>query len=89
LALDGFLAAVAGLPIGGAAPAERDVVVRQMPDGEPFLNQGMNDRLVHEGPRGVFQARQRQIHRGLGASGANPKGRVQAQGLSACQLSSV
>jgi hypothetical protein len=62
-----------------------DVGARQMAVGEFFLNLDTEDGLGHMGLPGSSGS-SRQIYRGLGAGGANPKGQVQAQGLCVCQL---
>jgi hypothetical protein len=73
-------AAVADLPVARAAPHARDGGAWQAAIGEFFLNQETKEGLVHKGlPRCAGSTRQ--IHRGLGASSANPKGQVQARGL--------
>ena len=49
------------------------------------MNQDTTDGLGHMRLPGIAGS-SRQIHRGLGASGANPKGQVQAYGVCVCQL---
>jgi hypothetical protein len=76
----GLPAAVAGLPVARAAPYARDGGAWQAAIGEFFLNQETKEGLVHEGlPEWADSTRQ--MHWGLGASSANPKGQVQARGL--------
>jgi hypothetical protein len=64
-------AAVARFPVARAAPDAGDGGAWQATVGEFFLNQETKDRLVHDGLPGCADST-RQIHRGLGASGANP-----------------
>jgi hypothetical protein len=56
-------------------------MARQTAVGEPFPNQERKYGLVHDA-LAAFSGSTRQIHRGLGASGANPKARVQAREVS-------
>jgi hypothetical protein len=57
----------------------------QTAGGELFPNQEAKEYLVHGG-LARCRLRPRQIHPGLGASGANPKGQVQATAVCACPL---
>ena len=77
----GLPAAVAGLPVARAAPDAWEAIVRQAAVGEPFPNQERKYGLVQDG-LAAFSDVTRQIHRGLGASDANPKARVQATEVS-------
>ncbi len=70
----GLPAAVAALPVARTAPDACEAIVRQAAIGEPLPNQETKYGFVHGG-LAAFSGSRRQIHRGLGASGANPKGR--------------
>jgi hypothetical protein len=76
----GLPAAVAGLPVARAAPDACEAIVRQAAIGEPLPNQEPKYGFVHDG-LAAFSGSTRQIHRGLGASGANPKGRGAGAGI--------
>ena len=72
-------AAVARLPVAGTAPHPWNVVMRQTPIGQLVPNQDTKSRVVHGGDSSrQVRIRQGQIHRGLDASGVNPKAGVQA-----------
>jgi hypothetical protein len=71
---DNLVASVAPFPFADAAPKPRDVLAGQAAIGQLLPDEETKRLVVHGGPQ-VTPGAACQIHRGLDAAGANPKGR--------------
>jgi hypothetical protein len=84
----GLIAAVAGLPGARADPQKWEAFRRKPSLRELVVNKEPKGGLVHGDLPAVADST-RQTHRGLGASGANPKAEVQAMKVCAARPASA